>query len=559
MTTDKSEIDITRTLYYQKLADDFFEHENYLPAVDHYRLSLLHDEKNQTSRLGLAQTYIRMNQYDLALTEFNRLVELTDGKISNEAMSLMNFCFEKAGSFAKSYQLNRLHFEKTGSVLSLWKMYEMSMKLKKYDQALETLRWIDQKDISDQKSYLVYLSRAEVHLQQKHYESALNELIRAEQIKPFDELALQKIMRVYTSLEKWREVISTGQKYIKYQKRTLPVSEGIARAAINIEDYSLAITEFQWQATLGDATNSLKLKVAHLNFLMKNFVEAEKQYHDLLDTPLYADEVRYYLSLIYSQTERSRQAYIILDQIEEDSVYYPEAQVKLAEMEYKDQEKTDALNRLRKAHLVRKDSILIYKTYSEYLIDNNNFAEAVALLEKGIINTPSNDILHIHLAFCHYKFRNYKMFKNELARAMDINPTNAKTYEMLSELWYKDNKKSSEVEYFVKMALKLDTQNESLMKILAWVYVDQNKLDKAVALFENLYDERPKDFFYPEMLSKIYYLKNIKSKAVEYATYARNLQDEINIKDYLNKLLKNKNTNYDHTFIEDQRRPASLE
>jgi predicted Zn-dependent protease len=151
------------------------------------------------------------------------------------------------------------------------------------------------------------------------------------------------------------------------------------------------------------------------------------------------------------------------------------------------------------------------------------------------------------------------MFKKEFDTVMSINPANAKTYEMLAELWYKDDKKASEIEYFANMAMKLGTENTSLMKILAWVYVDQNKLDKAVALFENLYDENPKDFFYSEMLSKIYYLKNIKSKAVEYATYAHNLQDDINVKEYLNELLNNRNTKYQNNSYEDQRMPASLE
>jgi len=296
-----------------------------------------------------------------------------------------------------------------------------------------------------------------------------------------------------------------------------------------------------------------------LNFLLKNYEIAEKQYQELFGLPEYEDEIKYYLSLIYKQTNRSSLANSILAEIQDTSVYFADAQVKLSEFDYNNGDKASALNRLRKAHIVKKDSIALYKVYSEYLIENNNFAEAVALLEKGVKNTTANEVLHMNLAFCHYKLRNYKMFKMEFNTVMEINPANAKIYEMLAELWYKDDKKTSEIEYFATMAMKLGTENTSLMKILAWVYVDQNKLDKAVALFENLYDENPKDFFYSEMLSKIYYLKNIKSKAIEYANYAHNIQDETNIKDYLNELLKNRNTKYQNSSYEDQRMPASLE
>jgi tetratricopeptide (TPR) repeat protein len=567
MNTDLDKAVLTRSDYYKKLADNYFEQNKYLEAIDHYRLSLLHNSKNNTSRFGLAQSYAAMDQNELALSEFNRCLAQNEEQLNgaavltDEQVKVLTYFFERSGSFERIYEINKSQFEKTGTNYSLWKMYELSLRLKKYDQAFEVLSLLAANKNSAEKApvYLLYLSKAEIYGLQKNPERALKELELAEQEKPFDELLLKKKMQVLADLERWSDVILTGQKYIKYQKHTLPISDVITNAAIKIEDYQLAIDELKWQSNFFQDTNLYQLKIAHLNFLLRNYEVAENQYKELFGLPEYEDEIKYYLSLIYKQTNRSSLANSVLTEIHETSIYFADAQVKLSEIDYNDGDKASALTRLRRAYIVKKDSIALYKVYSEYLIENNNFAEAVALLEKGIENTAANEVLHMNLAFCYYKLRNYKMFKKEFDTVMSINPANAKTYEMLAELWYIDDKKNSEIEYFTNMAMKLDTQNESLMNILAWVYVDQNKLDKAVALFENLYDENPKDLFYSEMLSKIYFLKNIKSKAVEYATYAHNLRDEINIKEYLNELLKKRSTKYKNSIYEDQRIPASLE
>lgn len=567
MNTDLDKSALTRSDYYEKLADNYFEQNKYREAIDHYRLSLLHNSKNNTARFGLAQSYAALDQNEMALSEFNRYLaqneEALNGPavLTDEQMKVLTYFFEKSGSLERIYELNKSQYEKTQSNYSLWKMYELSLRLKKYSQAFEVLSLLasNKNEVEKAPVYLLHLSKAEIYALQKNNERAIKELELAEEEKPFDEMLLKKKMQVLTDLERWNDVIKTGQKYIRYQKHTIPVSEAIVTAAIKVEDYQLAIDELTWQVDFAEDKSIYQLKIAHLNFLLKHYDVAEKQYKELFGLPEYEDEIKYYLSLIYKQTNRSSLANSILTEIQDTSVYFADAQVKLSEIDYNNGDKASALNRLRKAHIVKKDSIALYKVYSEYLIENNNFAEAVALLEKGIENTAANEVLHMNLAFCHYKLRNYKMFKKEFDTVMSINPANAKTYEMLAELWYKDDKKTSEIEYFANMAMKLGTENKSLMKILAWVYVDQNKLDKAVALFENLYDENPKDFFYSEMLSKIYYLKNIKSKAVEYEAYARNLHDETNIKEYLNDLLKNRNTKYQNSSYEDQRMPASLE
>lgn len=560
VTTMKTDLDksiYSRSQYYQDLADNHFQQSEFLSAIDLYRLSLLHDDTNYKSRFGLAKAYISSEQSYLALAEFEKLEQSKNiFKLTEiEFNFLINFYFESK-SYIKAYDVSNQYLQKTESVFGAWKVYESALKLNNATSALEALKFIELK--TDDK-FKVSMARYDVGLAIDDKAIMISALDAAETVYPFDELLLKKKMQFYTQQKDWSKVIHYGRKYIKYQKHTLPVSELLVNAGIKSEDYQLAVDELQWQSKYSTDTSLYDLKIAHLYFLLKNYSLAEEKYKQLYGYPQFLDEIKYYLSLIYDETQRYSDANSILEEIKDTSVYYADAQVKLAEIDYKNGDKVEAINRLRKAHLVKKDSIAIYKAYSEFLIENQNYVEAVALLEKGIQNTLPNEVLHMNMAFCHYKLRNYKKFRSELDTAMSINPSNVKIYEMLAELWYNDDKRTSEIEYFAQIAMKLGSKNENLMKILAWTLVDQNKLDKAVVLFENLFDENPKDYFYSEMLSKIYSLKNIHFKAAEFSMYARTLRHEENLKNYLNEQLKSRNIRYRDNDFDDQRMPASLE
>ncbi len=559
MTTNIDKSKLNRTEYYKKLGLNHKDNSNIEEAIEYFKLSLLHDSKNNDSRFYLAQCYEEIGKEQLAYIEYQQFLTSQNKQYSEFQIKVLNQYLEKTKSYDKIYELNQKFYQETKSAASIWKMYEMSLLMKKFDQALKVLSLFEPQKLTKENQFLVLLAKAEIEAAQNKFIDALKIIATAESISAFDEMLLKKKLQYLENSEQWSEVLITGQKYIKYQKHNLFISEVIAKAALKIENYQYAIDEFEWQMQFQEHKNLTKLKIAHLNFLLKKYDVAEKQYQEIAGYPELEDEIKYYLSRIYDQTNRSDLALKTLADIDSSSIYFADTQVRLATIDYNNNDISSALNRLRKAHLIKPDSIAIYKLYSDYLIENKSYAEAVALLEKGIDNTTPNEVLHMNLAFIHYKLRNYVGFRKEYQTVMAINPANARTYEMLAELWYKDDKKSSEIEYFASLAMKLGTENENLMKILAWVYVDQNKLDEAVKLFEDLYDKNPKDFFYSEMLSKIYFLKNIPEKSNQFALIARQLNGEINIKDYLTDLFKTRKAGPDYNIYEDQRKPASLE
>ncbi len=287
MNTDLDKKALTLSDYYLKLANNYFEQNKYDDAIEDYQLSLLHNNKNNEARFGLAQSYSALENNEMALSEFNRYLDQNEGLLDGSAVltdkqiNVLTYFFEKSGSLERIYEINKSQYEKTRFNSRLWKMYELCLRLKNYEQAFEVLNLLasNKDQLETASKALINLSKAEIYTLQKNNEKAMKELEAAELEKPLDEMLLKKKIQVLTDLQRWHEVILTGQKYIKYQKHTIPVSESIVTAAVKIEDYQLAIDELEWQSGFVDDTQKNNIK-EYLNQLISLRSKNDKNKND---------------------------------------------------------------------------------------------------------------------------------------------------------------------------------------------------------------------------------------------------------------------------------------
>ena len=66
-----------------------------------------------------------------------------------------------------------------------------------------------------------------------------------------------------------------------------------------------------------------------------------------------------------------------------------------------------------------------------------------------------------------------------------------------------------------KKALALKSTNPNINSLLAWSLLKQDKLTEAVGIFENLYDQNPKELFFAQALAEIYSKHNLQSTTKE--------------------------------------------
>ncbi len=505
---------LTRTQYYEHMGQDYFFQNDFTHAIEMYRLSLLHDPQNQQVRFSLAKSYDKTEQNHLAMLELEKYFSEHQNfsGITDEDMHLVSKIYEKSNSFDKLVEIQQTYFEKTNSTWALWQIYQSQIQLNKWNEALNTL-----KKLEDQKQdlYKICLARADIFENQKKWNTMLDQLVKADQAKPLDEFVSHKKIQLFYDLKNWKALNVEGEKHNKYHPYNLDISEKWSYSAIQTGDYDVALSELKKQKKLYPESIGLEFKIAHVLFLMKDYKTAEAAYKDLFEVTG-SDQSVFYLAQIHLLNSDIDKAAEKMQLLISTSEYYATAQIQLARLEWKNQSKDLALNRMRKAHSLRPDSLDLYQEYGQYLIWTKNYVESIALLEKANQYYPKNDQLKLLTAYSHFKLNNKYKFNQDIKQAIALNPKNADIYAVLSELWYEKGKPASEIQYLTEKALALNTDNKNIKPLLAWALLQQDQLTKSVALFEEFYDQNPNEVFYSQSLAEIYARNSLPIKTRDY-------------------------------------------
>lgn len=543
----------SRTNYYKDVGLGYLNDNNYNKAVEYFKLSLLHDPANNEARYWLSVSFHKKNQNNLALIELEKL-ETVD-HLEHARLKLVSDIYETADSFEKVIAVNQKIYALRKENFPLWKIYQMNLNMGRLDSAFESLAQLEQ---NGEEPYRVHLGRYEVLHRKNNFEAALAELQLAEKAKPFDLLTMKKMTEVQYALHKWQDLHQLGTKFSKYHPYDLEVSERLSQACIRIGAYDDAIAELKKQKELFPDSVGIEFKIAHVLFLKRDFTSAEELYKELYEITK-SDQSVFYISQIHLAQNDIDGAEAQLENLASWSEYYPTAQVQLARLEWKNSQVDFALNRLRRAHQLRPDSLELYQEYGQYMIWSKRYVESIALVEQGIRSFPKDDKLRILAAYIHFKLNNMKGFQRQIAKAKAINPENSEIYSVLAELWYERKRPYAELEFLAQKALDLKTKNKNIKPLLAWALLQQDKMSGAVKLFEEFYDEDPNEIFFAESLADIYQRNVLTSKNQEFQKKAAALQADAKIKSEFDYFKFQSQQDRLSTDSSGNRLPASLE
>ncbi len=537
VTSDIFPDGITRTEYYRQLAWGYQLEGKTVEAIELFRLALLHDPKNITAKIQLADAFRKEKIDHLASVQLTEVLQMEPKNLL--ALRKLGDLYLDTQIYSKAFQIyTELLTINPKDEKASWAIYYIYKIEKTYDQALVQLDKIEKHlNRADESLEQIFSEKASVYRLEKKWAEEQKYLIFADNLKPNYYTNVSLLSDSYFREKNWQSAAIILQRFTDTNDFNLEISEKLAFAAIQLQNYEVALREYNKQKPWIYDPLVLDLKIAHVYFLMKDYKSAESKYLAFLDARE-EDEAKYYLSKIYQLTERNDESMKLLEQFQPFSEYYGDSQIELADFEKKKGNFDDAINRMRRAHTKRPDLLSLYKNYADLMIENKRYVESVALIEQGISFYPNDEELRFKMAFIHYRLNNQKSFKRQLAKALAINPSNSGIYAGLAELWYVKGKDAVDVEFFVRKAIQLKSKNQNLKPLLAWALMEQNKSIEAIAVFEEYYEQNQKEHFYVKSLADIYRLGHVNTKAESFAKVASELSVDFSLKERLqNKIL----------------------
>lgn len=546
--------DISRAEYYEQMGIAYSLDSQIEKAIENFRLSILHNPKRVSAFVHLSDEYRKTNRNHLALVELSEAHKLEPGNL--DILKRTGDLYLSAKIYSKARETYQLMLQKNSKFEEAkWALFYLYKIEKKYPDAMSMLAGINKDSTNDFK---IAFEKAMLYKLTKEDELYISNLTLAYELNPRDRQILLEYASLAYSQKKFKDSTAALLKYSDTKEFDVEISQNLSYSAVQSENYDIAMREYGKQRPLTYDARLIDLKKAHVFYLMGELENAEKLYLSLLKQEE-NEEARFYLAQIYISQDKSEDAAFILSKIPVSSDYFGHAKVRLALYSKHKGLADDAVNTIRMAYLQRPDLLPIYKTYADFLIELNRYVETVALLEKGIKLFPNDEELRLKMAFLHYRLNNSRAFKREIFAALRINPESASVYSMLAELWYLKNKKPEEVIYFAKKAMQLKSENKNVKPLLAWALMQLDHSTEAVALFEEFYEENPKESFFARSLSTVYGRGDVREKSRALAEVATVLESSDSLKSRFIFKSKTQQVQAIDYKVSPTRLPASLE
>jgi predicted Zn-dependent protease len=113
--------------------------------------------------------------------------------------------------------------------------------------------------------------------------------------------------------------------------------------------------------------------------------------------------------------------------------------------------------------------------------------------------------------------------------------------------------------HFAKRATELKSNNKNIKPIMAWALMQKNSSTKAVAIFEEYYEENPNESFFARSLSQVYRRGGIKKKSKMLTEAAEKLEMNDSLKSRFIFKDRTPTVNSENFKENKTRLPASLE
>lgn len=546
--------DLSRAEYYEQMGIAYSLDNQVEKAIENFRLSILHNPKRASAYLNLSDEYRKANRNHLALVELSEAHKLEPGNL--EILKKTGDLYLAAKIYSKARDTYQLMLQKNSKFEEAkWALFYLYKIEKKYSDALNMLAGINKDSSNDFK---ITFEKAMLYKLTREDELYVSNLTLAYEMNPRDRQIVLEYATLAYLQKRFKDSTSALLKYSDTKEFDFEISQNLSYSAVQSENYDIAMREYNKQRPLTFDARLIDLKKAHVHYLMGELDSAEKIYLSLLKQQE-SEEARFYLAQIYISQDKSEDAAFILSKIPVSSDYFGDAKVRLALYSRHKGQHDDAVNIVRTAYLQRPDLLPLYKTYADFLIELNRYVETVALLEKGIKLFPTDEELRLKMAFLHYRLNNPRSFKREIFEALKINPQSASAYSMLAELWYLKNKKPEEVIYFAEKAMQLKSENKNVKPLMAWALMQLDHSTEAVALFEEFYEENPKESFFARSLSTVYGRGDVKEKSQALAEVATVLESSDSLKSRFIFKSKTQQVQDDDYKQNPTRLPASLE
>jgi tetratricopeptide (TPR) repeat protein len=284
----------------------------------------------------------------------------------------------------------------------------------------------------------------------------------------------------------------------------------------------------------------------------KKYDNAIVKLEEILSLAPSSDKIRYYLAAVYEEKGNAKLAIENYEMIEPSSSYYPDANVRSANLMRKNDDVRGALNLLAAAVQKRDDSATLYAYYASLLDETRDYKPGISVLEKALKKFPDNTQLHFYLGSLKDKVGDTKACIEQMRKVIALDANHVQALNYLAYTLAESAGDLSEAEQLALRALDLQPNDGYILDTVGWVYFKKGDVEEAIRYLEAAYSQKQNESVVAEHLGDAYYVHELVDKAKEMYQRAITLENDQKKADRIRaKIVSIQNG------LKDNRQPAS--
>lgn len=435
------------SIIYTKIAQVYLEQGEIYLATEEIKKALEYNENNGYALRALGNMYLRNKEYEKALTQYKKALEIAKGNKKDESMIYSEIAqihleqgkpelaIEKIRKSLEYDKNNEYAYITLGNIYRQNKEYEKA--LAEYKKALELAKV--EKSIESE----IYSKIAQVHFEQRELDISTQEIRKAINIDKNNEYAYRISGDIYWHKKEYEKSLNSYDKALELAKGNRKVSSEIyskiAQVYLEQGNYELAIEEARKALAVDDGN-------AYAHMLLGSSFRYKCMYEGALE------ELEKALKLSEGNKARMADIYNEITQ-----VHLKQGKYSLAKEEAGKVKDLDPLS--KNAHMLSGD---IYRQERQYEAALSEFEKALKFTggdkecECGIYNERAG---------IYFKQGKYGQGISELKRSVELDPQNGTVHFLMGRGHKYQGRYEEALNEFVK-AIGLNKGNKEMEKNL---------------------------------------------------------------------------------------------
>jgi tetratricopeptide (TPR) repeat protein len=429
-------------------------------------------------RMELAELYIHLNQPKLALQQVEALRAnpgLSDSQRIHVDMLYARTLFGSGKIDQAITALSKLVDSHPGLITARQILIQWLAGSGRMDEAMAVVQaGIKHRDNPDLRQL-----QAQLYMQQGDLPKARKALLRMHALDPDDDVPVMMLSAIAIQMHKRGEAENLLRDYLAKHPDDLQVGNMLGRLLVQQGRIKEAIDVYTQISQQTGGQPDVLVALGLLYFQQGDYAAAAKQFQNALDKRP-DSQTHYYLGLSLEGQNKDDGAMQQYQTIGAGDPLYPDAQLRIADIEFRQHKDDAAIKRTKSVLAAHPDSSEAYMLLSMIRLAREEYRllldETAPAMKLKIV--PTRLLFNRAVAFDHFK--QYDELEKSLRTLLAARPEDSEALNFLGYSLAERGVRLDEAERLIKRALKVKPNDGYYLDSLAWVYFHQGKYAEAI-------------------------------------------------------------------------------